>query len=365
MTLPQFCSEITVDWLNDVLAGTEIVAGGPITGFEREVIGEGVGFVGELNRLSLQFDQPSSGPKTLIAKLPTTDDMVRTLATLFGFYRREIHFYQDLAGRFELRIPKPYLSAMDSEESGPFVLLLEDLAPARCGDQLASCSQDEARLAITEIAKVHAAWWDSPRLDQVSWLDSLESAELRQQLLAIYQQSWPVFEQAFKDDLPPEFLDAGERFGAQFERLIEDVSTRPTTITHRDFRLDNMFFDVPGGGSSFALLDWQLVQRGIGVGDIAYFLAGNFPPDVRREHQDALLRHYHQALQQGGVTGYEFDQLVEDYRLSMLFLFLYIVPNREFFDMDKLNQRARDLINAIMERYSTAILDVGAADFLT
>ena len=30
------------------------------------------------------------------------------------------------------------------------------------------------------------------------------------------------------------------------------------------------------------LIDWQLIQKNVGALDVAYFLAGNFPIDVRR-----------------------------------------------------------------------------------
>ena len=363
LPLPKNGEELTLEWLNGVLAPTELGAAGAIASFEREVIGEGAGFIGELNRLSLQFERPAPGrPETLIAKLPTNDEMIRGLATLFGFYEREINFYQDVADEIETRTPKCYFSAMD-KDAGAYVLLLEDLAPMRCGDQLASCSLDEARLALSEIAKLHAGWWDSPRLAELDWLPGLDDPEMRQLLLAVYQQSWPTFASTFKDELPKELIDIGERFGQQFDRLVDVLAQRPRTIAHTDFRLDNMFFGG-AGGSGFALIDWQLVQRGPGTIDVAYFLAGNFPPEVRREHQEALLKHYHQALTTHGVAGYSYDQLWEDYRRSMLFLLLFIVPNREFFDMDKYNQRARDLVQALVERYSTAILGVDAVEFL-
>ena len=48
----------------------------------------------------------------------------------------------------------------------------------------------------------------------------------------------------------------------------------------------------------------------------------------------------------------------------LLFLLLFIVPNREFFDENKYNERAKDLVQAMVERYSTAILDADAGEFL-
>jgi hypothetical protein len=361
--LPRTSDEITVEWLNHVLREGGILAGATIRSFGRQVIGEDVGFLGELSRIALRYDQPASAaPSSLIAKLPTRDETARNIAQTFGFYEREVHFYQDMAEQVGVRTPRRYYSAMDPP-SGRFVLLLEDLAPARCGDQLASCPLEEAKLALRELAKVHALWWNSPRLAEFPWLPAVDDPLLRQVLPVLYQQSWPFFVDTFKGQLPDAIFEIGERFGTSFATLAGSLGIRPTTIVHTDFRLDNMFFDLPDG-SPFALIDWQIVQRGLGVADVTYFLAGNFPIDVRRQHQTELLRAYHDALLSHGVAGYDFDQCFEDYRLAALFMMIFLVTGREQVDLARYGDRARTLVDIMMERYTTAILDLDAGQFL-
>jgi hypothetical protein len=287
---------------------------------------------------------------------------VRTLAQLFGFYEREVRFYQELAHRVEVRTPRPYYSGMDVP-SGRFVLLLEDLAPGRCGDQLASCSLNEARLALREVAKLHAAWWNDPRTAELSWLPAIGDPLLTQVIQTLYQQSWPFFIQTLGDRVPALVLEVGERFGANFGALAETAAGQPFTITHTDFRLDNMFFDLPDG-SPLAVIDWQLVQRGSGLVDVTYFLAGNLPPEVRREHELALLRTYHEQLLRGGVSGYDFAQCQDDYRRAALFLLIFIVTNREDVDFAAYGERAQSLMDTMLERYTTAIQDLDAGEFL-
>ena len=53
LPLPNSSSDISTEWLNKVLGDAGVSDGTAIHGFEREVIGEGSGFVGELSRLSL------------------------------------------------------------------------------------------------------------------------------------------------------------------------------------------------------------------------------------------------------------------------------------------------------------------------
>lgn len=361
MELPRSSAEITIDWLHHVLG--DALGGSRITGVEREVIGHNVGFVGELTRLTLAYAGPApNAPPSVIAKLPTGDETVRMMAQLFGFYEREVRFYSELQGEVAVRTPRCFFSAADVA-AGRFVLLLEDLAPGRCGDQLASCTPAEAELALTELARFQAAWWNSSRLDAFDWLATTADPVVRQVLQAIYKQSWPNFEQEFSNLLPPEVFTTGKRFGDSLPALWDAVSQRPATLLHTDFRLDNMFFDL-ADGSPFALIDWQLVQRGPGPSDVTYFLAGSFAPEVRRECEMDLLRVYHAALLQHGVQEYGFDECLYDYRMAALAFYIFLVTGRENVDMSKYEGRGQTLLDSMVERYTTAILDLGAAEFL-
>lgn len=360
---PSSSSEITAEWLNEALGESGLTAGAVITSFEREPVGAGAGFVGEMTRFRLSYDRPEPcAPASLITKLPTDDEPYRNIALLLNLYEREIRFYEEIADDIELRTPARYYSAVDAS-SGSYVLVLEDLAPGRCGDQLASCSLDEARLAITEIAKFHAAWWDHPRLETLEWMPSTVDQDLQQLLATVYRQSWPAFVEKYCDQVPGEIIDLGERFGADFFDLIAATGERPTTIVHTDYRLDNMFFGL-ADGSPLAVIDWQLAHRSWGMFDVAYFLAGSFPPEVRRRHETALLREYLSALLAGGVTGYDWKSCLEDYRASALFLMIFLVTNQENLDIRAYDERAQTLWSEVIARFTTAILDLNAGEFL-
>jgi len=334
-----------------------------VRSFEREPIDEGAGFVGELTRLKLTYDRPdATGPKSLISKLPTSDEAYLIVARLLNLYEREIRFYDEIAEQVELRTPERYFSAMD-QSADRYVLLLEDLAPGRCGDQIASCSLEEAKVALTEIAKFHAAWCISPRLKEFDWMPGIHDGEYRKLLEAAYRQSWPAFVDGYRDLVPADIIEIGERFGTCLDAMLGELGRGPQTIMHTDFRLDNMFFDL-ADGSPVAVFDWQLATRGGPMFDVVYFLAGNFPRDFRRRHEAELLRAYHDALLRGGATGYDFQTCHEDYRAAALILLLFMVTNRENFDINDYNERAQKLISEMNDRYSWAILDLNAAEFL-
>ena len=171
MTTPLTCAEITPGWLNDAL-DDDVLQGASVTAVGIEIIGEGVGFLGDVARLSLMYDRETDAPASMIAKVPTAMEASRFMGDLLGFYEKEHQFYRDIAPDLRVRVPRCYLNIKDDAAAPPaYLLVLEDLAPMRPGDQLASCSADEAAMALSELARLHARWWEHPRLDEfASWL---------------------------------------------------------------------------------------------------------------------------------------------------------------------------------------------------
>ena len=90
------------------------------------------------------------------------------------------------------------------------------------------------------------------------------------------------------------------------ERLVGVASTatwppkRPPDriqgLMHGDYRLDNMLFGAAGADRPLTVVDWQTVSWGPALTDLSYFLGCALPAQDRREHYDALLRAYHEAL---------------------------------------------------------------------
>src|SRR5205823_6422439 len=158
---------------------------------EAEPIGLGMGVLALLGRLTLHYDGPAPGaPRTLVAKIPSPDPATRQLAhDLFHFYEREVAFYQQLAGHGSISTPACYFSAMD-HASGDFVLLLEDLGEMRLGNQIGGCSAEDLGVLILAMARHHAAWWNSPRLDDLAWLPPTNDP-ITKGGLALYRQIWP------------------------------------------------------------------------------------------------------------------------------------------------------------------------------
>ena len=366
--IPTSSDEITAEWLTTVLAEAGLSGGATVQAIGKQRIGEGVGFIGELNRITLEFDgePPAACPRSLIAKIPTTDEAYRSIAELLDLYGREHNFYQQVAARTGISTPAVYHNAADADRHA-YILLLEDLSHTRVGDQLASCSIDDARLALQEVARLHGGWWQSPQLAQFDWIPDSADPEYIALLKDVYQAGWPALLAKQGDELaefPAGFIDIGDRFGKHFEEVFARMNEGPKTLAHFDYRLDNMLFDDSGDSTRLVVIDWQLVHRSVGLLDVSYFLSGNFPVEVRRKLEREMVHYYHDQLISNGVGDYSFDRCWEDYRLSTLALLFFMVSNQNDIDLAKLNDRGQELITAIFERYATTILDVDAGAFL-
>ncbi len=360
--IPGGLEDLNPEWLTGALRETGVIGDASVESFESEIIGEGTGFMGRLAQIRLGYEPPTANaPRSLIAKFPSASPENRSLANMFRFYEVEARFYQEVAEEVELRTPRCYYSAVDSETQ-EFVLLLEDLAPARVGDQLAGCSPEQAELAVQQLAKFHAAWWESPRLGQLDWLPDTNDPMRAQMTQAGYQMAWVPFVQRFGDQVPPSMLETGERFGGKVATLMDGLAAPPRTILHADYRLDNLFFASPEGGDPLAVIDWQLCQRGRGTFDIAYFVTFTLTPEERRPKEMSLLHDYHRILTANGVRDYDFDDCLRDYRLSTLFCWLYAVI--DLGGIDLANERGLALVTNDLHRAAAAVADLNAAELI-
>lgn len=362
--VPATIDAITPGWLTDVLP-EEFRAGCTITRFDAKVLSEGIGFVGDVARLKLTYDQPADDARTtVIAKVPTANEGFRRLGQAFGFFQKEIGFYREVAPTLDLSIPRAlYLG--DEPEAGNYILLLEDLDPMRPGDQLASCSLEEAEMALREAARLHAFWWEHPRLPEFSsWLPGVGDPYFGL-LEQGYQDALPHFAQNFGHLVDDRIVELAEDFGGRYHEAVQAGPARGSqTFIHGDFRLDNMMFGDGAETPRLVVLDWQLPFRANGLWDVVYFLGGNFPPEWRREHEEHLLRVYHDALVENGLSAYSFDRCVDDYRACGLVLVGYLVTGAKDIDPSSFNDRGQTLFETMFNRYSTAIMDLESWRYL-
>lgn len=361
---PYSAAEITPEWLTAMLRAGGHLGAASVTGIERETIGDGVGFLGELTRLTLTYDRPEAGaPPTLVSKLPTAFTPARGLANMFHFYEREGRFYEDVAPHVGMRLPKCYGNIVDVS-GDRYLLLLEDIRAAVPGDQLTGCQVAAAETVISHIAGFHAHWWRNPALEAfAAWMPTM-SDPMYDYLQPLWQASWQPFLEFQTEDFP---RDEMQKFADQAIAVMPASRARldamPQSIAHTDFRLDNMFFGEPGGEIPFALIDWQLTLRGPAMLDIGYFLSQSLDVELRRAHEERLVRDYHRRLVDAGVKDYSFEQCWSDYRFAVAVMF--VIPVTGAANLDTSNPRSVPLLRALAERGAAAILDLKAIETLS
>ena len=245
---------VTDDWLSQVF-GTQV----RIASETR--IGDGL--VGMNLRLELLHTDSDRVPDSIIAKLPSPDPTSRATGIALRNYEREVKFYRDVASTVQINAARCFHSELD-EQSGDFVLLLEDLAPAAQGDQVAGCSIHHARVAVLELAKLHGPRWDDSSLADIEWLQR-HGADDAGRFNMLWSMFLPGFLVTYAPYLSPQAIGLIERFGGKIGTWL-DFETPMKTVTHGDYRLDNCMVD--SDGQVIAVLDWEICTLGDPMADL-------------------------------------------------------------------------------------------------
>ncbi|MFZ9394898.1 MAG: phosphotransferase [Erythrobacter sp.] len=307
---PSHPDEVTQEWLTLRLRNAGLLASGRVSDIAWHPIGTGQ--VGDSVRFTLSYDPPGAGPATLAGKFPAADPTSRGTAAMLGLYRKEVGFYRDVAPLLAVRVPATYAAEV-SADGASFVLLFEDLAPQRGGNQLAGCGIEDAEHAIRQAAALHAPSWRNPAILELDWLqpDPAANAQVR----ALYPQAQALFADRYAGLLEPEFMALCERL-AQSEAWL-GRSHAQIALAHGDFRLDNMLFGIGGGAEPIAVLDWQTLTIGNPLTDIGYFLGCGIGDTLRRTHEDELLALYCTEMTRRGVQLGR-DEIWRDYVVGAL-----------------------------------------------
>lgn len=298
---------VTPEWLTHVLSSAGVLDSGKVTSFDSQFIGTGQ--IGANVRFRLTYEGDASGPASLVCKFASRDQVSRQAGVNTHTYETEVNFYRDLADSVEIRKPRCYFCDI-VPGTAEVCLVLEDLAPAVQGDQVAGCTVGHARLAMVEAARLHGPRWGDPTLRDVSWLSGRSGIGGVANMLP---NLWPGFVGRYGDRLVQQARDTGERMAPKLPGYAA-ASPTPRTIAHGDYRIDNMLFGTAEGGYPLAVVDWQTVGLNSGTSDVSYFLGAGLVPDDRRAHERDLVALYHDTLMSYGVADYPFEACWTDYR---------------------------------------------------
>ncbi len=280
---------LTPDWLSSVLDAD-------VSGVGSERIGDGL--VGLNLRVAIESSDDAA-PASVVVKLPSLDETSRATGVALRNYEREVKFYDRIASTVDIRVPHCHHGSWD-EASGDFVLVLEDMAPAEQGDQVAGCDVDTARAAVVELARLHAPRWGDETLHEHEFLQRRSGADDGAQLAGLWELFLPGFTATYAGYLDASMQRVLDAFGPRLADWVEGRSG-PLAVTHGDYRLDNLLFATSAGGPPVTAVDWQTPGHGGPVADLAYFLGAGLVPEDRRAAEAELVGDYGTALAAGGV----------------------------------------------------------------
>lgn len=339
LEFPTAPEQLTTAWLSEVL-------GYQVDGFRVEEFGAGAGIIGMVTRVHLTSER---GPDSIIAKFPSPAEENRAVAATYDMYQREINFYQDLAQHISLRVPDCYYARFNPE-ANLFVLLMEDLKDLRIGDQVAGCSEQDARLVIEGIAKLHASTWRTDRP-----IVSHNNPGQRDGMIGGFGVGWPVVSEKFADLITPDIAERATRVPDLVPALLERMCSDPICVVHADVRLDNVFFD----DDEIVLVDWQSVCTSAPEQDLAYFVTQSLSDEVRNAQDWVAV--YHQALTGQGID-YDLEDCRKRYQVSALYLLCYAVVIAGTLDLA--NERGMQLGRTLFGNAMRSLVEIKAFDLV-
>lgn len=348
--------QITPDWLNTLLAAS---------GFKTTVTAVNVrpiatGYYGTSCLIDLTYDGAgNSVPKSFFLKMAAAEESSRASAAEAGMYRFEVGFYQQLAGWVNASAPKCYYADV-ADCNSKFLLLLEDLTPFKAADQLVGCSAEESRLAVGELAGLHSSTWHGNGMDKCDWSKApAAAADMFAQPLVDLA---PAFKERYAKELTAQqlvILDTlvDKTFAYWHYNLF---GSQNAACTHCDFRADNLLFGARNGQLAMAAVDWGAQYAGAGR-DVAHYLGTCLKPELRKQHEQELLAHYHAKLVEYGVADFSLQQCIDDYRINLFYpAYVAIVSSARVRD----DERSHHLFLLMFTNACAAIADSNALELI-
>jgi hypothetical protein len=304
---------ISAAQLNAVLERAGVLGGLHVQ--DVTIISDRPTLVSRIIRLRLTYGGPANAlPGSLIVKTGLPEQQ----GTESSYGRQEVAFYNDVAPSLPAGLVPRCFEAHHADAITPWHLVLEDLTETHvlATEWPLPPSEAQCRTLVGSLGRLHAAWWDDPRLGVTvgAWLDDAAMDRFIQQVAGHFE----VFADRLGDELSAERRAFYEGLIAAAPRLHKRYRDAGNiTLTHGDAHVWNCF--LPRKESDgVRWFDWDCWRIRVPTNDLAYMMAVHWYPERRQRLEPALLDHYHTVLLENGVRGYARADMREDYRLSVL-----------------------------------------------
>jgi hypothetical protein len=308
--------QVSSEWLTQVLTQSGALLDGRVESFVKEDTDPRL--LSTNAKLCLKYTDGAQGalPQKLFLKTVNVDQGDE----FFG--ASEVNYYvRDYAGVADVPFPGVY-SAVYSESLGRYHVLMDDLSATH----IMACAKAptlEYNLALAEgLAAMHAHWWGRERLARGG--EPIHRPEVIKRFVDIAQPGAGHILNNCADQLQPHWPDLiwklfDKHPAAMINRMADGNGF---TLIHGDANCTNIL--VPKAANVerpiYVLdrqpFDWSLTTW-LGVYDLVYSFVLDSDIETRRALEKPVLQHYHEQLIKRGIQDYSWEQLWDDYRLSI------------------------------------------------
>jgi hypothetical protein len=310
--IPKSPSEITNDWLTDIQRGSGKLKDSVVVNHSIKPLAIGIGSA-NIVRIVLDYDFPENGTlSSMVAKFVSVRKKPNA-DKLKDFSEREIKFYQHLASSSGISTPHCFFAEID-KESGDYLLLMEDMSKCRVGDL--SGKLEDVEVAIENLARFHAKWWNNEKLNEMPWGTLFSSKPVKNVgLFETFVDSLLQIKEIYRNKIPETFRLVADRLQNIEVSIFTDDSL---TLVHGDYHPGNIFFQSNNEGR-FAVFDWEAVHNGCGGQDLVPITTLGLTQEQHELHQNSLVKLYHKTLLENVAIEYSLDQCWDSIRRGLLY----------------------------------------------
>lgn len=301
--------QVELAWLNRVLRNKGALLAGEVKQFEL-IPNNGNWSTG--GRIILHYSEDASGklPASLYLKL---------CRDTFG--PSEVYYYtRDYVGLKDAPLPICYDAAYSAGEVS-YHLLLADLSQTHTINWERPPTESYGRAVVEGLARLHAYHWGEAGLHKVG--ESVTGAVALDRYFSHVRPGLEPLLEEIRGEVDPVWIETlQEIFEYHPAKMLERTrDPRGFALLHGDTNPGNILSPLNGDKPVYLLdrqpFDWSLTTW-LAVSDLTYMIVTWWEPEVRRELEFKLLRHYHNTLLEQGVQDYSWERLVEDYRLCAI-----------------------------------------------
>eukprot|EP00941_MAST-03F_sp_MAST-3F-sp1_P004488 g4488.t1 len=365
---PWLASHLTAKSITELLRqGGHLEDDNSVVSVETIPFAAGEGLLSTLFRLKCTYECETDLPNSFVCKLSPTEVKARIICEVLGLFLTEAEYYKrDFRLYTGLDSPKCYYAGKDS--FGRFCCLLEDMAPAKTGNQVDGVEIEQATECIQIIARLHAKFRgnveNDPKLDFVCRIDDRTYwdlvADAYKKAMKQLAKNCRKFRCTNVDGFPKFGVD-WFHYWDNFMRVLRLKESRfVPTLLHGDFRAVNIFFNSPTtigdnpGTKGVRFIDFQLLKSGFGAHELHYFLSSSLTIEKRKKEEPKLLQLYYETLVKKEVD-ITFEDVVREYQMGAATpLIVWVIGAN---DTDTSSENGSLIVRKMLERAWSSIQD--------